>query len=48
MRVLASEIGSFTPENADGCQEIAMSTSANAPARAMKPFAAPPSSAGQP
>ena len=48
MRVLASEIGSFTPEKAAGCQEIAMSTSSKAPARTMKPLAAPPSSAGQP
>ena len=48
MRVLASDTASFTPENAAGCQEIAMSTSLNAPARTMKPFAAPPSSAGQP
>ena len=31
-----------------GCQEMAMSASANAPARTMKAFAAPPSSAGQP
>ena len=48
MRVLASDSGSFTPENEAGCQEMAMSTSLKAPARTMKPLAAPPSSAGQP
>ncbi len=48
MRVLARLTGSFTPEKLAGCQEMAMSTSLKAPARTMKPFAAPPSSAGQP
>ena len=48
MRVLASDSGSFTPEKAEGCQEMAMSTSEKAPSRTMKPLAAPPSSAGQP
>ena len=38
MRVLASDIASFTPVNAHGCQEIAMSTSSNAPARTMNDF----------
>ncbi len=48
MRVLASDPASFTPENEAGCQEMAISTSLKAPARTMKPLAAPPSSAGQP
>ncbi len=47
-QLLASDMPSLTPENAAGCQEIAMSTSRNAPPRTMKHFAAPPSSAGQP
>ena len=33
---------------AEGCQEIAMSTSSKHPARTMNVLAAPPSSAGQP
>ena len=48
MRVLARLIASFTAAKAAGCQEMAMSTSAKAPSRTMKPLAAPPSSAGQP
>ena len=48
VRVIAVVGQDFTPENEAGCQEIAMSTSLNAPSRTMKPLAAPPSSAGQP
>ena len=47
-RVLASASGGATSQKLPGCQEIATSASAKAPARTMKALAAPPSSAGQP
>ena len=38
MRVLASDAAGLTPENDEGCHEIATSTSPKAPARAMNAF----------